>query len=112
MNTRITHHIFNPVNPLIGGNGVQTLFTALLALAITFTLSGCGEHTLDGRDSFTDGRGSYEEPESSSSNEETGDEEKIYIGGEYWEKEEIEEDEEDEIIEEEVVEEEEDIYEE
>jgi hypothetical protein len=41
MNTRITHHIFNPVNPLIGGIGVQTIFTAILAVAIAFTLNAC-----------------------------------------------------------------------
>jgi uncharacterized protein (TIGR02145 family) len=42
MNTRITHHIFNPVHPFIGGNGVQTIFTVTLALAITLTLTACG----------------------------------------------------------------------
>jgi predicted esterase len=47
MNTRITHHIFNPVHPLIGGNGVQTFFTAVLAFAITFTLTACGEHGIE-----------------------------------------------------------------
>jgi uncharacterized protein (TIGR02145 family) len=53
MNTRITHHIFNPVNPLIGGIGVQTIFTAILALAITFTLSCSGGD--DGGDSSSSG---------------------------------------------------------
>jgi uncharacterized protein (TIGR02145 family) len=53
MNTRITHHIFNPVNPLIGGIGVQTIFTAILAVAIAFTFNACeivsGKSALVGR---------------------------------------------------------------
>jgi hypothetical protein len=32
----------NPENPKIGGIGVQTIFTAILAFAITFTLNACG----------------------------------------------------------------------
>jgi hypothetical protein len=55
MNTRITHHIFNPVNPLIGGIGVQTIFTAILALAITFTLSCSGDDGKDGTSCTLDG---------------------------------------------------------
>jgi hypothetical protein len=44
----------NPVNPLIGGIGVQTIFTAILAVAITFTLSCSGS---DDPDNGGDGSG-------------------------------------------------------
>jgi hypothetical protein len=79
----------------------------ILSIGGIGVLTSCGQHSIDGRSSFTDGKDSYEDPPSSSSSDD-----EIYVGGEEWEKEEIEEDEEEEIIEEEVVEEEEDIYEE
>jgi hypothetical protein len=35
-------YVCNRENPLIGGIGVQTIFTAILVLAMAFTLNGCG----------------------------------------------------------------------